>query len=157
MPPQNPFLVGRKSALRQIDQLLRGRRERQGAIAVVSLRGMGGIGKTQIVNEYGHRQAAYYQIVWWVDADSSELIVHGLTSLAEELAIKSSSPERTIERLWAELSRRNDWLLIYDNVDDPSALSSLRPPQSGSWLITSRNPAGRSERQQHYESRMSKT
>jgi hypothetical protein len=32
-------------------------------------------------------------------------------------------------------------LLIYDNVDDPTALADLLPPDSGRLLVTSRNPA----------------
>lgn len=141
MPPRNPFFVGRSSALRQVDDLLRQGRARQDAIAVVSLQGMGGIGKTQIVNEYGHRHAGDYGIVWWVDADSHDLIAQNLTNLADELSLTASSPERSIEKLWSELSRRVDWLLIYDNVDDITSLTNLRPPPGGSWLITSRNPA----------------
>lgn len=141
MPPRNPFFVGRGSALRQIDSLLRHGRDRKRAIAVVSVQGMGGIGKTQIVNEYGHRCAGDYKIIWWIDADSPDLIAQGLMSLADELSVTASSPERTIEKLWTELSCRVDWLLIYDNVDNPGSLSNLRPPAGGTWLITSRNPA----------------
>ncbi len=40
------------------------------------------------------------------------------------------------------LSSSQDWLIIYDNVDEPEVLSEgLIPPDSGHWLITSRSAA----------------
>jgi hypothetical protein len=39
------------------------------------------------------------------------------------------------------LAGQTNWLLIYDNVDDPTSLAEIRPPDSGQLLLTSRNPA----------------
>ena len=141
LPTRNPFFVGRTDVLEQIDDLLRYGKDREDAVAIASLQGMGGIGKTQIAIEYSHRCARHYGIVWWIDGDSPDLIEQGLTNLADELSLTASSPERSIEKLWSELSRRTDWLLIYDNIDSPASLTNLRPPTGGNWLVTTRNPA----------------
>jgi hypothetical protein len=40
-----------------------------------------------------------------------------------------------------ELARRDRWLLVFDNAEDPRALSQFLPEGPGRVLITSRNPA----------------
>src|SRR4029453_19310572 len=40
-------------------------------------------------------------------------------------------------------ARRERWLLVFDNAEDPRALSQLLPEGPGQVLITSRNPAWR--------------
>ena len=44
-------------------------------------------------------------------------------------------------RLLGELARRERWLLVFDNAEDPRALSRWLPEGPGRVLITSRNPA----------------
>jgi len=138
VPPRNRFFVGRKGLLGKVHATLQpgGR-----AVAVTSLQGIGGVGKTQIAIEYAYAQARSYKIVWWVDSDSPNLIMDSLLLLAEELGIGTSDPKRAIELLWRELRVRDDWLLIYDNVDRIENILEWRPPASGRWLLTSRNPA----------------
>src|SRR5262249_21652801 len=68
-----PF-VGRDQPLSALREQLRRSR-----IAVVQ--GMGGAGKTTLVNEYAHRFAARYQLVWWVDAQEAHRIVAQLADL----------------------------------------------------------------------------
>ena len=46
-------------------------------------------------------------------------------------------------RLLGELARRDRWLLVFDNAEDPRALSRWLPEGPGRVLITSRNPAWR--------------
>lgn len=139
MPPRNRFFVGRRALIEKIRTTFH--QSDPQAVAVTSLQGVGGIGKTQIAIEYGYEYSDHYNIAWWVDADNSNLIVDGLLGLAEELSLARTTPEQTIERLWSELAGRRDWLIIYDNVDSTSGIEHLRPPPNGHWLITSRNPS----------------
>ena len=37
------------------------------------------------------------------------------------------------------MAARQDWLLVYDNIDDPAVLAELRPPSSGRLLVTGRS------------------
>jgi tetratricopeptide (TPR) repeat protein len=140
VPRRNPFFTGRDEALTEIERRLR-HHHGTAAIGVVTLGGMGGMGKSQTAVEYAHRHAADFHLVWWVNADSPILATAGLTDLARELALPTDGPPRTVlRRLWTVLDERDDWLLIYDNVDDPAALADLRPPGSGRLLLTGRSP-----------------
>ncbi len=141
VPPRNPFFTGRVNLLEEIHRRLGAPAVDGAAVGVVPVQGMGGIGKTQIAVEYAHRYANYYQLIWWVNADSPTLTMTGLLDLAGALALPIDGPPATvIRRLWAALAQREDWLLIYDNVDDPATVADLRPPASGRLLVTSRSP-----------------
>ena len=48
-----------------------------------------------------------------------------------------------VARLLGELARRDRWLVVFDNAEDPRALSRFLPEGPGQVLITSRNPAWR--------------
>jgi tetratricopeptide (TPR) repeat protein len=141
VPSRNAFFVGRDQLIERLHRNFQQPSKRVGrSIAVISLQGISGIGKTQLAVEYAHRYSLEYAIVWWVDADTVSLIENGLMDLARSMSLPIESPTRTIDRLWTVLSRRSDWLLIYDNVDAPATIAGLRPPLNGHWLITSRNP-----------------
>ena len=144
VPPRNPFFTGRVSLLDEIHHRLAGQDRGAGGHLVVPLQGMSGVGKSQLAVEYAYRHASDYRLVWWVHADNPALITTNLGTLAAALAIPSDgdgAPQALVDRLWVALRRRTDWLLIYDNVDNPADLADLRPPDSGRLLVTSRNPA----------------
>jgi len=103
---------------------------------------MGGVGKTQLAVEYAHRYGRGFQAVWWVDAENLTVATSGLIEFAAALTVPThGTPASVLRRLWSALADRDDWLLIYDNVGDPIALSDVRPPERGRLLITSRSPA----------------
>jgi hypothetical protein len=59
--------------------------------------------------------------------------------LAGELGLPSEKDDQAIAALRQELRRRRDWLLIFDNAEDPGELFSLLPDRhQGHVLITSR-------------------
>ena len=135
---RNPAFVGREAALAELRERLLG-----GGTAVArALRGMGGIGKTQLAVEYAHRFAGTYQLAWWIIAQRTELIP---TQLAD-LAVETGIAERTMEvpaavgALQADLRHRPGWLLVFDNAEDPAVLQPWLPNGPGHVLITSRNP-----------------
>ncbi|WP_007513523.1 FxSxx-COOH system tetratricopeptide repeat protein [Pseudofrankia saprophytica] len=143
VPPRNPFFTGRDVLLTSLnDRLHRRGRDGAGSVAVVPLQGMGGVGKTQLAIEYAHRHASDYGVVWWISADDPVVASAGLVRLAAALSLPAEGPATEVLRvLWAKLAARDDWLLIYDNVDDPSSVAGLRPPQNGQLVLTSRDPA----------------
>jgi hypothetical protein len=49
------------------------------------LRGLGGIGKTQIALEYAYRYGAAYRLVWWVRAEEPETLAADYAALAVQL------------------------------------------------------------------------
>jgi Tetratricopeptide repeat len=152
LPPRNPFFTGREQELGEIhsrffpESAVMTNSERAGPtddriVGIVPVQGMGGVGKTQLALEYVHRHSAEYGIVWWVNADDPALALRDLSALASQLGLPvgSADPTGALPGLWAFMAARQDWLLVYDNIDSPAVLADLRPPGSGRLLVTGRS------------------
>jgi NB-ARC domain len=141
VPPRNPGFTGRDQLLGAVrSALVSGDR-----VVVQALRGMGGVGKTQLVIEYAHRYASDYDITWWIGAEQPELIVTQFAALGAALGCLQPGAEDTAVRhtVLSELSRRERWLLVFDNVVDPEHIMPWLPSGgSGHVLITSRTVVG---------------
>src|SRR4051812_19818318 len=138
VPPRNPRFTGRDGMLIELRRRLR---RGEGTLVVQALYGLGGVGKTQLANEYAHRFAADYDLVWWIDAEQPVLIPDQLTALAARLGLPArSTVADTVDRLLAELRDRGRWLLIFDNAERPADIAAYQPGGAGHVLITSRSP-----------------
>jgi len=171
LPPRNLAFTGRAGLLDRLRQQLTGTPGTPTAVAVTALtgtetqrttypssddtprkamtprvlHGLGGVGKSQLVLEYAYRHAPDYRIRWWIPAEQPAAISGHLVALARQLGIPEYAEQtETVTALLAELSRRDDWLLIFDNAEDPHDLYAYWPPASeregGQVLVTSRNP-----------------
>jgi tetratricopeptide (TPR) repeat protein len=114
-----------------------------GPAVVQVVTGMGGIGKTTAAVEYAHRHHDRFDIAWWVPAEDPALLAERLAELALALDLTTATDPVGVgvARLLGELARRDRWLLVFDNAEDPRALSRWLPEGPGRVLITSRNPA----------------
>ena len=136
-PARNLGFTGR-------DMLLVTLRERllSGDRAVVqALHGMGGVGKTQLAIEYAHQFAGSYDIVWWISAEQSGLIIEQIAALAAQLgcAEPDAPAVPAAQAAMAELRARGRWLLVFDNAETPRALAPWLPGGTrGHVLITTR-------------------
>ncbi|MFF2250340.1 FxSxx-COOH system tetratricopeptide repeat protein, partial [Streptomyces sp. NPDC058142] len=136
VPSRNAEFTGRD------ELLVRMRTGLAGAVTVLALDGRGGVGKTQMAIEYAHRFSGEYELAWWVAAEDPALIPDQLAALAvvTGCALTDTPREQAMQALEEELRTRSRRLLIFDNAEDPSALSGHLPTGSGHVVITSRNP-----------------
>lgn len=137
------------------------------ALRQFSLCGFGGIGKTEIAREFARRHRESFDAVFWVIADEIAKLDQHFQQISLALGLETSAEcksqvvSREIVKGWLSNPRKNlsgldefaqpgqvkseaNWLLIFDNADDPMILADYWPQGSGSILITSRDPLAKS-------------
>ncbi|WP_436531382.1 FxSxx-COOH system tetratricopeptide repeat protein [Actinoplanes sp. HUAS TT8] len=147
LPQRNPAFTGRRDLLAQLEATLRTSRE----VSVVpqALHGFGGVGKTQLAIEYAYRHLSEYPLVWWMNADSAGQVRASLAQMAQRLGTPVELDAKVTTALVLEALSTSffPWLLIYDNVENPEALSGLMPSTGvGHVIVTSRNASAWSAR-----------
>lgn len=154
--PRNPHFTGRVDLLATLEQhfappsLVSPNGLRQVALTrAYVLKGLGGIGKTQMAIEYAYRarEQGRYVHTLWILSESEEDLLAGFAALHEQIPALRSQP-RTEQRVLATRVIRwleqcpEPWLLIVDNADNLSFLPAYLPVQGqGSILITTRASA----------------
>ncbi|RSN03388.1 tetratricopeptide repeat protein [Streptomyces sp. WAC 01325] len=144
MPP-NGLCLGREEELAWLRRTLTSRHE--GAITQSgAVHGLGGIGKSTLALYYAHRHRDDYALIWWINAASPDEIETSLTSLTHTLVPDwAAAAGRAAQVAWAMqwLAWHPNWLLIYDNVDNPDHLTPYTGAlHQGHHLATSRRTIG---------------
>ncbi len=109
----------------------------------VALRGLGGVGKTVLAQEFAWRNRSRYWGVWWVRAEKPATLVDDLVALGSRIipGLADMKPEdaalATVDRL-AQMHTEKPWLLVFDNADDPAPLRKFTPRDNAHVLITTR-------------------
>lgn len=138
---RNPNFTGREELLSRLREALDG----GVALAITqAIHGMGGVGKTQLANEYAHRHRGDYALVWWLRAEQTATLAGDYAGLAPHLGIAApaNAPVPEVCRaVKAALEQSDGWLLIFDNAEGPETLKDYLPQDvRGHVLVTSRNP-----------------
>jgi len=143
VPTRNASFTGRNEVLERLHDQLIG--ASTAVVLPVALHGLGGVGKTQVAQEYAHRFMADYDLVWWVPSEQRDLINPNLAELAQQLGIRPADSTTETSDLVREALRRGRpyerWLLIFDNADEPQDIKDFFPGGPGHVIVTSRNPA----------------
>jgi tetratricopeptide (TPR) repeat protein len=142
IPPRNMNFTGREDLLGKLRESVDGLVT---AVVPRALHGLGGVGKTQTAVEYAYRYRGEYDLVWWIPSDQAILVRSTLASLAPYLNLPPATVTGIEDAAAAVLDklRRGEpfanWLLIFDNADQPEDISDFIPHGPGHVLITSRN------------------
>lgn len=137
---RNPFFTGREETLQTLHEAFNA--NRTDLAQALAICGLGGIGKTQTAIEYAYRYRDEYQAVFWVRADTRELLSADFASLATLLALPEKSDQdqsHIVAAVKRWLSRQIRWLLVLDNAEDLGMVSDFIPEASnGHLLLTTR-------------------
>ncbi len=107
----------------------------------LALRGMSGVGKSQIAIEYAYRFGNHYDIVWWVTASFRATAREQFADLAPRLELPAGGELGNRIRMVHEALRTGRpyrrWLIIFDSADEMDQIEDLLPEGNGHVLITS--------------------
>ncbi|KAJ6517581.1 hypothetical protein DFH09DRAFT_1287762 [Mycena vulgaris] len=134
-PPPTRIFHGRQTILNTMNQYFT---QSGGVQKIFLLHGLGGAGKTQISLKFIQESASHFTNIFLIDTSIVETIDAGLKTIATVKNVGSSSQDAL---QWLR-SKADDWLLFFDNSDDPKINLNDYFPQCthGNILITSRNP-----------------
>ncbi|KAJ7703738.1 P-loop containing nucleoside triphosphate hydrolase protein [Mycena rosella] len=102
------------------------------------LHGLGGTGKTQIALKFIEESASIFTDIFLIDTSTVTAIETGFKNIATAKGVGDSAQDAL---QWLK-SKPDEWLLLFDNADDPKIDLNKYFPQCnhGNILITSRNP-----------------
>ncbi len=156
--PRNPLFTGRDDILNRLHQQLFTERHNETTTSKAALtqpqaiKGLGGIGKTQIAIEYAYRSSALYACVFWINAATETALISSFVDIAKQLPSFLARNETDQQELVAAVKRwleqhNQRWLLIFDNIeaDDFPLMQKYLPQRgNGSILFTTRANSVRS-------------
>ena len=138
---ENKFFTGRLKKLEELHNSLKS--NKKAAISQpLAISGLGGIGKTQTAVKYAYQYWNEYKYILWANADSHEALILDFVAIANMLNLPNKDAKEqnlviTSVKLWLETA--GEWLLIFDNADNPELIEDFFPSKpKGHILITSR-------------------
>jgi TIR domain len=141
VPARNPNFTGRGGELADLAAAVAG----GSRVTVESLRGMGGVGKTQLATEYCYLHAGEYDLVYWIAAEEPATMPDQFTALADQLGVDPAADPDTLRGQVHEALRQvPGWLLVFDNADQVQDIRAwlpggpLPPGIPGHMIVTTR-------------------
>jgi hypothetical protein len=114
----------------------------------VALYGMPGVGKTQAAVEFAHRHRDEYQVVFYLNAQSSSTFTADVTDTAARLGLPlfdDADSGAVRKELLHWMQDNSGWLAIVDNGEDPREFQDLLTTgRKGHLLLITRDPSIRS-------------
>ncbi len=151
-----PGFTGREAELEAVEAALWGKGgtaaltnmalPRDASAAQAAMKGLGGVGKSVLAQEYAWRNRARYHGVWWIRAEKAETLLDDLIELGAklipglaEVKDRAQAAHATLAAI-AQMKAEKPWLIVYDNVEQPGDIDKLTPTEGAHVLITTRWP-----------------
>jgi len=138
---RNPYFIGDEARLIAIRERLAEQKEN---VSIVTISGIGGIGKTQLALEYAYQYIEEYHAIFWISADTDEQVDDGLVGVGKLLQLPETQKRKPNQAyLLNEVKRwfkqHPGWLLILDNVTEQVKIKQiLLTLEGGHVLLTTR-------------------
>ncbi|KAH6653642.1 kinesin light chain [Truncatella angustata] len=158
--PEIQYFVAREGELAEMRRTL----SSDGSRRIVTLHGLGGIGKTQLAVAYTKRYRNEYSAIFWFNIKDETSLQQSFSRVARQILqqhpdashLSGLDPQQNAEEVfeavkaWLSLPGNNRWLLVYDNYDNPKSADRtdhggidikrfLPTAHQGSIIITSRS------------------
>ncbi|KAG6867062.1 hypothetical protein C0993_007129 [Termitomyces sp. T159_Od127] len=144
VPPPSPLFTGRTDILLHLEKYFDPHQSflKDEVQQCCVLHGLGGTGKTQIALQFCHKFRNRFSSIYMINASSKESIEQFLTLLAQSANLTDKTPAAALTWL---CHQKENWLMIFDNADDPDIdLNAFFPAcNHGNIIITSRNEASK--------------
>jgi hypothetical protein len=128
--PEAQTFVGREKESTDIQEAFQGDGSRR---KVVVLKGLGGIGKTQLAVKFVKEVADNYSAIIWLDGKTEDTLKQSFALSAKRLykhhpaskvlkrAVESKDIDDAVASVkdWLSAERNHRWLLVFDNIDNP--------------------------------------
>ncbi|KAJ7720422.1 hypothetical protein B0H16DRAFT_389270 [Mycena metata] len=133
-PPPSRIFCGRRDILDKMHHFF----SDTGSQHIYVLYGLGGAGKTQIALKFMNDSSSRFSDIFFIDTSTIATIETGL----KNIAILKNFGDAPLDGLLWLTSKVEEWLIFFDNADDPSINLNDYIPQCnrGNIIITSRNP-----------------
>lgn len=155
--PSETSLLNRQDLITKIDNRFK-RDQGIQTVALVGVVGIGGAGKTVLARQFGKTYPS--TIVWELNAERKESLINSFLDLAHALAKTNNQKQElafinaiqdseekerellSIIKSW--LREKQNWLLIYDNVEDIGTIKDYLPQDPYIWgkgnvIVTTRD------------------
>jgi tetratricopeptide (TPR) repeat protein len=138
-----PHFMGRDDALAAIEAVF-GSGDGHGrlAVAITTLHGLRGVGKSSLAAAYAERHRRDYRLTWWIGAHEEASLHAGLVALGIRLGwvAKDEKEEPALTAVMERLRDDGDGLLlIYDNAVSADAIERWLPRGGGARVIVTSN------------------
>ncbi|OWT42553.1 tetratricopeptide repeat domain protein [Pochonia chlamydosporia 170] len=127
--PEIQYFVARRREIAEMRRTL----SSDGSRRVVTLHGLGGIGKTQLAVAYANRFRDEYSAIFWFNIKDEASIQQSFTKVARQILHQHPNASRLSEldlqqnhnevveavKAWFNSPGNTRWLIVYDNYDNP--------------------------------------
>jgi hypothetical protein len=89
--PRSANFTGRSEQMKALESKLEVEKQAlERKFRAVVVHGLGGVGKTQLTNEFAHKHRAKYDACYWIPADTPIKLAQGFENIAQRLQIEET-------------------------------------------------------------------